>query len=377
MHLQKLTHTITGNPEKFSLEHRIFNFTAVAAIILALTAGIENVYLDLPLPLIASMFIYMLIMILLYYLSRFKGMAEPVITVSCVILLLFFTPAEWILNGGIDGGAHYTILIFGMVICAICSGWKRNFFIVLLLLMVLSLGIFEYYFPEEIYYHTNRTTKYIDAISTFIITIVVTVLLFQVFLKYYDYERIRVLDYTLRLEEMAITDGLTDLFNHTYLSCLLEDRLHESLHYNSSLSIIMFDLDHFKDINDTYGHEFGNKVLIEVANSLKNNLRSTDIIVRYGGEEFLIICPETTLVDAVLLAKRLALAVKNLNLGNEITVTLSGGVAEFDKDSSESTINLIEKADDALYAAKNKGRNRIALYSRQTGHVSFAKTNTA
>ncbi len=375
MQVKKIALFIIGQPDKFSLEHRIFNITAAVAVMIALIVGIENLFLELSPFLTTSIFVYMALMMLIYYLSRFKNILEPSITAACILLILFFTPASWIFNGGTDGGAHYTVMFYGLVICAVCTDWKRNLFVLLLILMVIGLGVFEYFHPEQILYSDNRILRYFDVISSMVITIVITILLFLVYSKNYDHERARVLQYSQLLEEMAITDGLTGLFNHSYIYNLLEDTIIDSRHHGSSLSIIMFDLDYFKNINDAFGHEFGNRVLVDVSSSLKNDIRNCDLVGRYGGEEFLVICPATGLKEASELAARLIMGVENLIIGNGIRVTLSGGVAELNRDIDGTAISLIEKADDALYQAKRMGRNRIAQYSRSRREVPFDLTS--
>ncbi|KUG02836.1 diguanylate cyclase (ggdef domain) with pas/pac sensor [hydrocarbon metagenome] len=374
MNINKSALLVGGNPDNFSLRHRILNITAALAIAVALVVGIESLFLEFSPLLTASIFVYLGLMSLIYYLARFKNIVEPSITAACLLLILFFTPAGWIFNGGSGGGAHYTVMFYGLVICALCSGWKRNLFIFLLLFIVGGLGIFEYFHPEHIYYSDNRSLRYFDIISSMLITIILTILLFAVYLKNYDQERARVLEYSQLLEKMAITDGLTGLFNHSYIYKLLEDRISDSRDYDTKLSIIMLDLDYFKHVNDTFGHEFGNKVLVEVARSLQKNIRNSDLAGRYGGEEFIVICPEIGLEEASTLAQRLITEIDNLIIGDGIKVTLSGGVAELDKDVDRTAMSFIEKADDALYQAKRMGRNRIAKYINTLGQIPSIQT---
>jgi len=372
MYLHKLLTFFSGDSDTFSLEKRVFHFTAAAAILTALIAGVENFCLGLPLPLTMLMFIYMGIMTFLYSLSRFLNHFHLARLLACLLLVLFFAPAEWIMNGGVTGGAHYTFLFYGMALCAVCSGWQRNLFLGILMAITAGLGIFEFYYPQYILYCDDRTIRYIDVISSFLITIALTVILFLVYLRDYDHERARVLEYSRLLEKMAITDGLTGLFNHSYIYQLLEDRIQESLRYGNKLSLVMFDLDHFKAVNDTFGHEFGNKVLMEVANTLKQKVRSADLLGRYGGEEFLLICPETNLEEALTAAERLRKAVENLVFGNGLRITISGGAAEFDMKMLGPAASLIEYADDALYLAKRLGRNRIMGYGKPAGTTDQA-----
>ncbi len=164
------------------------------------------------------------------------------------------------------------------------------------------------------------------------------------------------------LEELAISDGLTNIYNHKYIKERLNQEILESQRYNNDLSIIMFDIDHFKDINDDYGHQFGDKVLKKVASIFKSELRATDIPGRYGGEEFLIILPNINTKNAFITAERIRKTIEGVNWGNEeLKITISGGISS---QYSSGMDDLIRKADSLLYQAKKKGRNRIECKDR-------------
>jgi diguanylate cyclase (GGDEF)-like protein len=152
-------------------------------------------------------------------------------------------------------------------------------------------------------------------------------------------------------------DGLTKLYNHLYCYERLEDEIRRANRYKSKLCVIMIDIDHFKDINDTFGHQAGDKALVVIANTIKNSLRELDIVGRYGGEEFLAILPEIGLEECFVAAERIRKNVENLFWEyTERQLTVSIGIAEFDNEESNE---LVEKADILLYRAKNNGRNRI------------------
>lgn len=168
-----------------------------------------------------------------------------------------------------------------------------------------------------------------------------------------------------RLYELAITDGLTKLFIHRYFQARLEEEMIRAKRYHTTCSLILFDIDHFKKFNDTYGHQQGDIVLIEVAKLIKQTVRETvDIPARYGGEEFAIILPETDVKGAHLVAERLRKTVESFDFpGQEkaLKVTISLGVATFPDHASVKSI-LIKKADIALYACKDSGRNCSLVY---------------
>ncbi len=168
-----------------------------------------------------------------------------------------------------------------------------------------------------------------------------------------------------RLYELAITDGLTKLFIHRYFQGRLEEEMVRARRYHTACSLILFDIDHFKKFNDTYGHQQGDIVLIEVAKLVKQTVRETvDIPARYGGEEFVIILPETDAKGAHLVAERLRKTIEAHDFqGQEqaLKVTVSLGIATFPDHASVKSV-LIKKADMALYECKERGRNCSFIY---------------
>ena len=167
------------------------------------------------------------------------------------------------------------------------------------------------------------------------------------------------------LEELATKDALTGLYNHRQMHTSLSDEINRSLRYEHAFQILMVDIDHFKKINDTYGHPFGDFVLQRMARLFEENLRLTDTVFRYGGEEFLILMPETGKQDAVSVAKRLLSAIAEYEFdcdGHKVHATVSIGTAEFPEEARDMSA-LIGLADRRLYRAKQSGRNCIEFVS--------------
>ena len=162
-----------------------------------------------------------------------------------------------------------------------------------------------------------------------------------------------------QLSVMAQTDALTQLTNRHGLNLTLEKDLERAQRYQHPLSVIMMDIDHFKQVNDQYGHLAGDKVLVACSKLLKDNLRKSDIICRWGGEEFLVLCFETTQEQAAHLAELLLGKVRHHHFSEVGKVTLSAGVAQANpQDNAES---LTKRADTLLYEAKHNGRNRVCV----------------
>ena len=165
--------------------------------------------------------------------------------------------------------------------------------------------------------------------------------------------------------KLATIDGLTELYNHRYFQDTLRQQLDIARRYNHPLSLIICDIDFFKKFNDTYGHQTGDAVLRQVAQTLNKNSRTTDFVCRYGGEEMSIILPNTGAEEAMLLAKRICSAVAespfHITPVDSKNVTISLGVATF-PDNAQTPQDLIEWADKGLYYAKEHGRNQVGRY---------------
>ena len=162
--------------------------------------------------------------------------------------------------------------------------------------------------------------------------------------------------------KLATTDGLTDLYNHRYFQETLKSQVELSKRYEQPFSLIIVDIDHFKNFNDTYGHQAGDAVLRQVADTLKKNSRTTDSVCRYGGEEMSIILPNTNAEEALFNAKRINKSVADteykLNNSETAKVTISVGVATF-PNNGETAEDMIKYADQCLYIAKSNGRNQV------------------
>lgn len=171
------------------------------------------------------------------------------------------------------------------------------------------------------------------------------------------------------IQEMAITDDLTKLKNRRFLRKRLKEELDRASRYRHPLSCIFFDVDHFKRVNDTYGHEAGDAVLKAISATAQEQCRQTDILGRYGGEEFLMILPETDMEQARVLAERLRQAIKDQTSiadQQQIRVTITSGVACYSPETTIAQPDLsafIAQADTAMLEAKKAGRNRVGVAS--------------
>jgi diguanylate cyclase (GGDEF)-like protein len=178
------------------------------------------------------------------------------------------------------------------------------------------------------------------------------------------------------LEEQSITDGLTSLKNRRFFDERLPEEFRRAQRYSDPVSLMMIDLDHFKEVNDRYGHQMGDVVLRDAAEVIKASVRDPDICARYGGEEFAVILPKTHMGGALIVAERVWRGLKNKVYRQEVPavgqaavaevrVTASLGLAFFPSKDILSAELLVKFADEALYQAKRSGRNNICLYQAQ------------
>ena len=168
-----------------------------------------------------------------------------------------------------------------------------------------------------------------------------------------------------KVQELAIMDGLTQVFSRRFVLERLNEEMARSKKFNYNFSILMGDIDHFKNYNDHYGHLVGDAILREVSKTIKENIRQIDLIGRYGGEEFLVILTETDKEQARLAAERIrgAIEYKQIKAYDEnLKVTISIGISTFPDDAKDIQ-GLIEKSDTALYQAKQTGRNKVCVFT--------------
>ncbi|MCI5146640.1 MAG: GGDEF domain-containing protein [Candidatus Electrothrix sp. AR3] len=176
-----------------------------------------------------------------------------------------------------------------------------------------------------------------------------------------------VLEQNRLLERLSTHDDLTGLYNRRHLVTSLKQEFSLCQRHNNMLSLMILDLDHFKDINDTFGHEFGDYVLKDFSNTLRTHVRRSDLVFRFGGEEFIILLPQTDEAGALSMAEKIRQVCeeKQIQKADCITqLTVSIGVISYQRDLHQSPGCMISSADKALYQAKEMGRNRIIVFRK-------------
>lgn len=175
-----------------------------------------------------------------------------------------------------------------------------------------------------------------------------------------------------RLRRSGFTDFLTGWYNRRYLQVRLRDELARAKRQSAPLTCLMLDIDHFKRVNDQYGHAAGDRALREIAHRIESQVRASDVAARYGGEEFVILLPDTAAAPGSFLAERIRAAIEgtpfDIGAGHTVSITASVGIASATPERSDADLktlgeSLIARADVALYRAKSAGRNRVAVYA--------------
>ncbi len=230
------------------------------------------------------------------------------------------------------------------------------------------LGAYELYYNVsdhilESHELIKKSSQYllVLAIVIFIMAILTLVALKKVIASRQKYERL--------LVKQATIDSLTNTLNRGHIESLIEREIERFKRYGRNASIIMFDLDHFKKINDQFGHQFGDTVLKGVAQVCKDSLRSGDLLGRYGGEEFIICLPEIDVEQSYRVAEKIRVAIRNTAFkfdAKEIRVTASGGIINLVNQSKLSFDDIMTRVDDALYEAKALGRDRFIASDEPT-----------
>ncbi|WP_304545023.1 sensor domain-containing diguanylate cyclase [Sulfurimonas microaerophilic] len=207
----------------------------------------------------------------------------------------------------------------------------------------------------------NKRATQMALLLTFV-NVVLTLLLIILFRN----EKLK----TQRASEEAIHDPLTGVLNRRGFDNILDYKASISRRYDSDMSVIFFDIDHFKEVNDSYGHDIGDTILQEISDVIKANIRESDIFARWGGEEFILVLPQTSMQEGVILAEKLRAEIKRYHFTKVEALTCSFGVTQLHDD--ESVDELLKRADELLYLAKTKGRDRVVSDTERSTNLKYS-----
>jgi diguanylate cyclase (GGDEF)-like protein len=227
--------------------------------------------------------------------------------------------------------------------------------------------IYSLYFFSKNHSFVYYEVENLKRIIVIIIFIPLLVLIVGSLKKQYRMKTLELEKEKEKYEQMSKTDYLTEIYNRKYFNETYVNEVGQAIHKNKTLSILLIDIDFFKQYNDTYGHIIGDDCIKKVAGAINAAKQTTDFLARYGGEEFVVICPNTQSKEAEEKAKYILRAVRSLKVQHKQSkiddfVTVSIGVATSNQASDFEKFILLDKADQALYVAKNHGRKQVVVY---------------
>lgn len=299
---------------------------------------------------VAFSFLVVALMIIIYinYEKLYKLAPATVYTIILVILL-WATEISIASQVSTDNIMIYlaTMLVFANISI---FDWRIKTVLLIIpqIWFVVNIGI-------NITDSAKLVSHYVNSNLVLIISIMLSYYIYKLKRENYTYTTTIEKQNTL-LRDLTLLDSMTGINNHNSIYTILKQEIEYSKRYKTPLSIVMFDIDHFKNINDTYGHVFGDTVIKEISNQLKERTRATDHIGRYGGEEFIIILPNTGLIDAFTKANTCRRKIEEHTFESNVTLTISAGVIEWKNETAEQ---LVHTADQLMYKAKENGRNRV------------------
>lgn len=282
---------------------------------------------------------------------RVKSTFIDVIIISLLIGSVFITYIRY--SDVYIDNSLFLLVLFGTNITIITKPYKAiSIYIGVYLLFILLIGL-------DNTKHFNYSVLY-NTLTFIVVAIISSTISYnnqlKIFIKKTDGKKSNE-----KLRYISITDQLTGLYNRRKIDEMLKYEVYLSKKDKIPLSIIILDIDHFKRVNDNYGHLQGDKILKEIGNVIRKNLRKSDTVGRWGGEEFIIICINTVLNDANIVAEKLRKKISEHDFGIELEITASMGVSQLSDDGN--IYEVISCADRALYNAKTNGRNRVEILS--------------
>ncbi len=346
------------------IESRIFVIIGSAGILFSLISTVVNLMLDLgAIPVLSTTLTTVIALLFVYQVYKTERYSYYS-TIILLILTLIIYPVSWITSGGSQGTIPF-FFIFNFIIIAVML--KRRRIIPMILLNLCSfwgLYAYEYFNADSITYYNSDLKRMID--SGIFLTIISLSLFFVMYwiMKEYNKKIGKLNETREQLSLLSLTDTLSGLYNRRHVMVVLKkERLSGNL-----LSLIMIDIDHFKNVNDTYGHNIGDEVITRIGQTLKTNLRGSDVISRIGGEEFLVVLRNDDQEIALRIAEKLRSLVEDLKWKNiQGVITISAGV--YVSNSQDSVYDMLEKVDMGLYQAKNNGRNQVVPYQENQERI--------
>lgn len=274
-----------------------------------------------------------------------------------IFICLVYIPFLFFQTAGYDGTALLFVPLGIFLLAIFFKGKTRGLLVALNILIAIAICLVQFNYPDLITPHGAEQAKLIDLIVAIVLAMSGLAILTVFVSNAYEIEKERIQAMAKELEEMSNQDALTGTYNRRFMNSYLERELEIVSRTDAEICLMLIDIDYFKKINDTYGHNFGDEVLVGLANTIHDNLRKYDVLVRMGGEEFVVILHSVGLTDANESAMRIKNAVEDMKFDNGVGITISIGLVQAHKEDDIESI--IHRADVNLYKAKDGGRNMI------------------
>jgi len=306
----------------------------------------------------------------LFILNYFFKKCDLFIIIGIVGLNFVIYPLLYFTMGGVEGGM-ILYFIMGIVFTLLLLDLKEALIIFPLEIVGYSLVFYLGDVHPELFsavYPTPRQIVLDNGFDFFIVSLT-TFFVIKILYNAYETQADKANKLVQELERLSTTDPLTKLYNRRFLMQAIETEIIKSKRENYTISVIMFDIDKFKSVNDTYGHVIGDEVLTSFANVLSSHMREYDTVARYGGEEFMILLPKANEEIAFMRAEEIRRSVEASELcsSTHIPITVSGGVAVYEEATMSTVEDLTSVADTYLYESKESGRNRITWKGNSHG----------
>ncbi len=362
MHYRDIRAVIAGAG---SSSNQIYNILCFVSFFFGIVAAIQSLAAGLSPYLVLANSCFSALFAVLYALSRLSGRTNASWFAGPVFLIVFFLPSLWIFNGGASSGTAYVVVLLDSFIVVLATGDEAHprerviaFLSMCSLIAVVCLLLWlEYTRPDLVYSYDNRTVRFLDMAVSMLIAVTGNFLILRTYVAQHHRDFARIRKYSETLEVLAQTDSMTGLLNHVHGIARLEAEISKAHRYGRRLSIVMLDLDWFKSINDEFGHQAGDEVIIRFSDGLRRCSRVFDVPIRYGGEEFILILPETGLEAARVVGERIRSYLLGAASWVPRKITVSGGIVECAEDDTADS--MVRRADELLYRAKHSGRDRI------------------
>lgn len=347
--------------ENVPLNIRLYNFICMAGLVSSFFALVFTIISRLQfISTIASLSCFLIMLAFYFYTVKYNKSHRGALFLSTMFNGILF-PIIFITTGGIDGGMPLYFILGLFLSVLILHGKHRVYLLILFIILDICLIVFGYFYPEYIVPFETRVSRLFEIVFSFLIVSISTCVVLIVLIKQYTIEQKKVEKLNRNLKELSIKDPLTNLYNRRYFHEILDVHIKDAEATNSPLSLAFFDIDCYKEINDTYGHLVGDVVLKSISEILVQTVNGNGIVSRFGGEEFVILFTNSDACNAFQISEEIRKKVYESKLSQIINepISISGGIASYYQGmDSEQFLRI---ADNNLYKAKLNGKNQIVL----------------